>query len=66
MAYIAYQIWLYKNSLVFDAEVVPAHRILDRAISLAIEYYRFDTASSSVDAPMPRNFISGCYPEELD
>lgn len=43
MAYIVYQIWLSKNSLVFDAEVVPFHRVLDRAIILATEYHRLDT-----------------------
>lgn len=28
MAYIAYQIWLFRNSLVFEAKVVPVHWVL--------------------------------------
>lgn len=34
ITYIIYQIWLSKNSLVFDTEVVPAYRMLERAICL--------------------------------
>ena len=39
MAYIAYQIWLSRNTWVFDVEVVPMYWMLDRACFLAKEYY---------------------------
>lgn len=53
MAYVAYQILLFKNSLVFDVVIMPAHRVLERALSLAIEYYCFVTTSLFVDALVP-------------
>lgn len=37
------------NNLAFDAEIVLTHRVLNRALSLATEYHRFDTPTSSVD-----------------
>lgn len=49
MAYVAYRIWLYMNSLVFDTEIVSAHQVLERALSLATKYYHFDIANSFVD-----------------
>lgn len=55
MACIAYRIRLSKNSLVFDTEIVSVHRVLDTTISLATEYRRFDTVTSSIDALAPWN-----------
>lgn len=49
MEYIAQQIWLSKNNLIFDAKIVPAHRVFEKALSLDAEHYRFDTASLFVD-----------------
>lgn len=49
MTYVAYQIRLFKNSLVFDAEIMSTHRILERAISLATKYYHFNTTSLSIN-----------------
>lgn len=46
MAYIAYHIWLSRNSLVFDAKVVLVPRLLERATCLATKYSCFDTAST--------------------
>ena len=45
MAYIAYQIWLSRNNLIFKAEVMPIHQILKRAYCLAKEYSHFDTTN---------------------
>nr|XP_010924343.1 uncharacterized protein LOC105047223 [Elaeis guineensis] len=45
LVYIAYQIWLSLNNLIFYAEDVLAKRILERAYYLAIEYHHFDSAS---------------------
>ena len=53
IAYIAYQIWLSSNNLIFDGDVIPARRILDIAIYLAQEYCRFDTATPIPDIPNP-------------
>lgn len=50
MAYVTYQIWLYRSSLVFNTKIMHAHQILERALFLIARYYHFDTASSSVDA----------------
>lgn len=36
--YVAYQIGLFKNDLVFKFEVMPAYRVLERANSLAEKY----------------------------
>ncbi|XP_073109545.1 uncharacterized protein [Elaeis guineensis] len=49
LAYIAYQIWLSRNSLIFDAEIVPAHRVLEKAYYLVKEYYRFDAVGQFLD-----------------
>lgn len=53
MAYVTYHIWLSKNSLVFETEIVPAHRVQDGALSLAIEYGCFNIIRSIVDALSP-------------
>lgn len=42
LAYMANQIWLFRNSLAFEAEVVPVHQVLERAYSLVKEYGHFD------------------------
>lgn len=43
----------FEESLVFNAKVMPAYRVLDRAILLVIEYHRFDIAILSVDTSAP-------------
>lgn len=58
MAYIAYQIWLSRNNLIFDDKVIPTHRILDRSIFVATKYYHSDTASLSVHVSMLWNFYA--------
>lgn len=48
LVYISYQIWLSRNYLTFEAEVVHVHCVMERAYSLAKEYNRFgcvDTVS---------------------
>lgn len=35
MVYIAYQIWLSKNNIIFEAEVILVHWVLQRAICRA-------------------------------
>ena len=52
MVYIAYKIWLSRNSLVFDAQVVPARRVMERASSLASKYSHFDSVDPTLD-PSP-------------
>ena len=47
MAYTVYQIWLSRNSLIFEVEVVLVQRVVERARCLAKEYCRFDTATMS-------------------
>lgn len=39
---MVYEIWLFKNGLVFEFEIVPIYRVLERAYSLAKEHSRFD------------------------
>lgn len=39
LAYIAYQTWLSRNSLVFQAKVIPADRVLERVVCVATEYH---------------------------
>lgn len=34
MAYVAYRIWLSRNSLIFEIKIVLAHQVLERACSL--------------------------------
>lgn len=51
MIYIAYQIWLSRNCLVFDGEVTSMRRVLERACCLAAEYLRFDAATGPFDTP---------------
>ena len=51
MVYITYQIWLSRHSLVFDDEVIPARRVLERTVCFAQEYCQFDTATPSLDIP---------------
>lgn len=41
--------WLSKNSLVFEAKVIPAYRMLQRAIFMIIEYHRYDATSISFE-----------------
>lgn len=48
-AYIAYHIRLFRNSLSYEAEIILAHRVLQRAIFIAIEYRRYDAASMSLE-----------------
>lgn len=50
MTYIAYQTRLFKNSLMFDAKIVPIYRVLERAIFLTIEYH-FNATSMTFDDP---------------
>lgn len=49
-AYIAYQIWLSRNSLVFEIEVISIHRVLSRAVFMATEYYYCDVVDLSLEA----------------
>ena len=51
MTYIAYQTWLSRNDLIFNVEIVPTHRMLERACYVAMDYSRFDVASLSLIAP---------------
>lgn len=50
LAYIVYQIWLSRNSLVFEAKVIPTHQVLEKAIYMVGEYYHFNAASPSLEA----------------
>ena len=50
LAYFAYQIWLSRNALVFEAKVIPVYWMVQRATSMAKEYHRFDTTIPSIDA----------------
>lgn len=38
LAYVAYHIWLFRNSLNFEAKIVQAYCVLKRAYSLFEEY----------------------------
>lgn len=49
--YITYQIWLSRNSLVFEAKVIFVQQVLERAIYLIFEYYHLDTATIPLYAP---------------
>lgn len=51
LVYIVYQIWLFRNSLVFEVEIVFMQWVLERAIYLAIEYCHFDIVTISLRAP---------------
>lgn len=42
LTYIVYQIWLSRNNFVFDAEMVLAVRVLEKACELTGEYRCFD------------------------
>lgn len=50
IAYVTYQISLFRNNLIFNTEIMPTHQILERALSLVTKYYSFDTASLPIDA----------------
>lgn len=39
--------------MVFDTKIMHAHQVLERTLSLATKYHRFDTANLSVDALAP-------------
>lgn len=41
--------YLTVQNLIFKVEIVPAHRILERAMSLAIKYCHFDTTYLTID-----------------
>lgn len=47
LAYMVHQIWLFKNSLTFEVEIVPMHRVLERAYSIAEEYGCFDYVNTA-------------------
>lgn len=49
LAYITYQIWLFKYNLVFDVEVAPMH--MGKALCLYMKYNYFDTVDWPLDAP---------------
>ena len=51
MIYIVYQIWLFRNYLNFDGEVVSMHRVLERAWYLIAEYLCFDATTNPLDTP---------------
>lgn len=55
--YVACQIWLSRNSLTFEAEVVFAHHVMKRAYSLAGKYSRFDC----IDTIGQLTIISGSW-----
>lgn len=42
LAYMAYLIWLSRNSLTFETKVMPVYQVLERAYSLVKEYSHFD------------------------
>ena len=49
MMYVAYQIWLFRNNLIFEAEIVLVHWMLESAFCLAMQYSHFDIPGSSLD-----------------
>lgn len=51
--YVIYQIWISRNSLIFKTEVMLAHWVPKRALSLTMEYSYFDAASLSLDTLTP-------------
>ena len=51
MAYITYQIWLSKNSLIFEAELISVHRVLEKVSCLTEEYNCFDTTDNFLITP---------------
>lgn len=51
LTYITFQIWLLRNNLIFDVEVIPIHWMLEKAYYLAEEYDHFDAVGQSLDDP---------------
>lgn len=37
--YIVYQIWLFRNSLVFETKITRMHQVLERAICMVAKYH---------------------------